>query len=169
MSNQTNVSQIKHEEFLFLGKEYSADPGKELDFGQIFGNFFDTGGYEKIAPHEKNKDEHCCDTIVFYKKSPDYKTVYIGKIADGINEAPEGHVLKTFPVSEFIVVTSEWKAEEGEAMDAVGENEKTMQPPNGYVKDENSTYVCVEKMFYNPDKGHRWERWYPIIKRILVQ
>jgi len=166
MSDQTsNVYQIKHEEFLFLAKEYSAEPGKELDFEQIFGNFFKTGGYEKIAPYEKNKDEQCCDSLVFYKKSPEYKTVYIGKIVDGINQALEGHVLEKFPASEFIVVTSEWKAEEGEAMDAVAENEKTMQPPDGYVMDDNSAYVCLEKMFNCPSKGHRWERWYPIKKQ----
>jgi len=163
--NASNVYQIKHEEFLFLAKEYSSEAGKELDFGQIWGKFFDTGGYEKIAPYEKNKNEECCDSLVFFKKSHDYKTVYIGKMVDGVYNAPEGHVLEKFPTCEFIVITSEWKHDEDEAMNAVDENKEKMQLPDGYILDDSSAYVCVEKMFNSPDKGHRWERWYPIKKQ----
>ena len=171
MNNTTkNIFQMQHDKFLFLGKEYS---DKELDFGKIFGDFFQTGGYDQIIPYLKDKDDCCVDTLVFYKKSPEYKTVYIGRIVDEITTAPDDHVLETFPAGEFVVVTTEWQSTEGEAHQAIDENEKTMQAPNGYEREdesspyicgESSPYICIEKMFECPERGHRWERWYPIRK-----
>ena len=79
------IYQIKNEAFQFIGKEYSSDVGAKLDFGQIWGNFFKTGGYDKINVYEKNKDENCVDAIVFYKESLEYKTVYIGKIVADVS------------------------------------------------------------------------------------
>jgi len=157
---KNNIFKSQHDEFLFLAKEYS---DSELDFGKIFGDFFEKGGYEQIIPHVKDKDDCCVDTLVFYKKKPEYQTVYIGRIVAGISNAPEDHILETFPAGEFVVVTSEWKSTEGEAHEAVNENEKTMKASNEYVIDEESSpYICIEKMFECPQRGHRWERWYPI-------
>jgi len=163
MSNPTsNVFQIHNSEFTFLGKEYSSELEKGLDFGQIFDNFFKTGGYDNINPHEKNKDEHCVDTLIFYKKTPEHKTVYIGKIIDTIGDVPTGYVLNLFPAGKFIVVTSGWVATEDESHKVANETKKNMQMPNGCIIDDASPYVCIEKMFECPENGHKLERWYPI-------
>ena len=161
-----NVFQAKHDAFLFLGKYYADKVEDHLDFGKTFGDFFETGGYEQINPHEKNKTECCMDTLL-HGKDGECTTVYIGKIVDGIAEAPEGHVLEKFPSGEFLVVTSEWKSTEQEAQDALDTNEsmKIEQFQSGTVVD-NESYPCrcIEKMFECPEKGYRWERWYPIKK-----
>ena len=164
-NNTASVSQIQSEGFTFLGKEYSSNAGESLDFGQIFGNFFETGGYEKILPYQKNKDEHCVDSLVFYTKSADYKTVYIGHIVDDIDEVPEGHVLEKFPASEFVVVSSNWQPTEGKSHEVANAGKSSLQLPTGYVADTSSPYIQVEKMYERPKKGHRLERWYPIKKQ----
>ena len=66
MSNSSNnVFQAQHDDFLFLGKYYAEKVEVHLDFGKIFDDFFKTGGYEKINPHEKNKAEwKTCRNIV---------------------------------------------------------------------------------------------------------
>jgi len=45
----------------------------------------------------------------------------------------------------------------------VDESKKNMTMPVGYVEDPYSPYVKVEKMFECTERGHRWERWYPIM------
>ena len=164
MSNlSNNIYQMQHEEFLFLGREYSDE---KLDFGKIFGDFFSGGGYEKIAPYQKDKDDHCVDTVVFYNKSTEYKTVFIGHMVEGITEAPEGHILEKLPAAEFIVVTSGWVPTEDESHIAANANKKQMQVPDGYVSDNKTgPYICIEKMYECPEKGHRLDRWYPIKKQ----
>ena len=160
----SNVFQAQHDAFLFLGKYYEDKVETHLDFGKIFDHFFNTGGYENINPHEKNKTECCVDALL-HGRNGEYTTVHIGKIVDGVTEAPEGHVLAKFPAGAFLVVTSEWKSTEGEAHDALNENEniKIAQFQSGCVIDD-TLYPCrcIEKMFECPEKGHRWERWYPI-------
>ncbi|MCL2547364.1 MAG: GyrI-like domain-containing protein [Oscillospiraceae bacterium] len=165
MENLVSVTQIHSEGFTLLGREYSSNAGAALDFGYIWGNFFETGGYEKILPHQKNKDEHCVDTLVFYTKSPDCKTVYIGHIVDGITDMPEGHVLEKFPASEFVVVSSNWQPTEGESHDVANAGKDNLKIPDGYMEDRASPYVQVEKIYHCPEKGHKLERWYPIKKK----
>ena len=163
MSNlSSNIYQMQHKEFLFLGREYA---DKALDFGKIFGDFFNKGGYEKITSHQKDKNEHCVDTIVFYNKSTEYNTVFIGHMVEDITEAPDGHILEKLPAAEFIVVTSGWVPTEGESHEAANANKKHMQIPDGYVSDNKAgPYICIEKMYECLEKGHRLDRWYPIKK-----
>jgi hypothetical protein len=153
MSNLAgDVVQKRLEEFLFLGKEYS---DKKINFGNWYEDFFKTGGF----PNRKDPSESWVNIHVI----TGFWTVYIGNIAEGIAEAPEGRTLKKFPAGEFAVVTSEWKPTESEAHASLDEAERRKQMPNGYI-DDPSAYVVIEKFYGCPERGHRWERWYPIKK-----
>jgi len=142
-----------HEEFLFLGKMYT---DKTINFGKWYEDFFKTGWF----PNQKNPDESWVNIHVI----TGWWTVYIGNIVDSITEAPEGRILKKFPSGEFVVVTSEWKPTESQAHESLDEAERRKQMPDGYV-DDNSTYIVIEKFYGCPERGHRWERWYPIAKK----
>ena len=160
MSDLTNnVFQKQQDEFLFLGKLYKEE---KMDFGKWYEDFFKAGGFEKIAPYRKNENDCLASIHVMF---PDYWHVGIGIIADETSEAPEGFELKKYPSGEFLVISSDWKPTDDEAHTSLDEfDPKYKQIPCGYVEDR-TTYICIEKFYECPEKGHRWERWYPIKKQ----
>jgi hypothetical protein len=168
MNNPTsNVSQIKHEEFLFLGKEYPCKSNREADYGKIFDDFFAVDGYGVSEPYlVESCKKPCVDVLVFHRKSPEECFVHIGKMVEGVSEAPEGYAMAKYPACEFLLVTTEWLPTESEAHKGVEENVKNAQLPDGYVRDDgpDGRYILIEKMFADTEKGHRWERWIPIKK-----
>ncbi|MCL2547370.1 MAG: GyrI-like domain-containing protein [Oscillospiraceae bacterium] len=151
-------SQKQHGEFLFLGKLYTDE---NINFGKWYEDFNQTGGFEKINSCRKSEDG-CLETVHFML--PKFWTVYIGIIVDAINIVPEGYISKKLPGGEFFVVASEWKPTNEEAHQSLDESEKLKETPNGYVEDDIN-YAVIEKFYECPQRGHKWERWYPIKKQ----
>ena len=166
-SPEAVIFQLHQEDFLFLGKEYPCKSSREADYKMIFDDFFASDGYGVSEPYlAESCKKPCVDVLVFHRKAPEDCFVHIGKMVEGINEAPEGYALTKYPACEFLVVTTEWLPTEPEAHKGVEENEKNTQIPEGYVKDDgpDGRYILLEKMFEDREKGHRWEHWIPIKK-----
>jgi len=154
-----NVFQKKQEDFHFLGKLYAEE---KMDFGKWYNDFFQTGGFEKINPYKKPTSD-CLATI--HIMLPKYWTVYIGVITDETVVAPEGYILEKFFGGEFLVVASDWKPTDEEAHKSLDEYDpKLKKMPDGYTEDREKI-ICIEKFYECPEKGHKWERWYPIKKQ----
>lgn len=154
-----HVFQQRQEEFLFLGKIYK---DQKMDFGKWYDDFFKSGGFEKLAPYRKNEND-CLESV--HVMLSDYWNVGIGVIASNISEAPEEFELKKYPAGEFLVISSDWKTTNEEAHKSLDQfDPKYKQMPCGYVED-TATYICIEKFYECSEKGHRWERWYPIKKQ----
>lgn len=157
MADSTNnVFQKKQEEYFFLGKIYKSN---KMDFGKWYEDFYKSGGFEKIKMYRNDKSDCLASIHVMF---PDYWNVGIGIIADEISEIPEGFELKKFPSGDFLIISSDWKLTDDEAHISLDEfDPKYKQIPCDYVMDR-STYLCIEKFYECPEKGHKWERWYPI-------
>jgi len=154
--------------FRFLGKEYPCKSNREADYGQIFDDFFASDGYGVSEPYlAESCKKPCVDVLVYHRKAPEDCYVHIGKMVEGISEAPKGYAMAQYPAGAFLVVTTAWLPTEREAQIGVEENERTADIPGGYVKDDgpDGRYILIEKMFEDPEKGHRWEHWIPIKKR----
>ena len=150
--------QIRHEEFHFLGREY---PIKKLDWG----HFFEMGGYEKINPYQIKPCKH---TTLWHNIKPEYTTYIIGKMVDGITEAPEGLTLIKFPAHEYIVVTHEWLPDDvhSDHLHRCMRHVDNLEAPDGYKKYDKSEgqLELIEITSHDPELGHRWEIWVPIAK-----
>jgi len=157
-NQQTLYSQKQHDEFLFLGKLYTDE---NINFGKWYEDFNKTGGFEKINSYRKNKNG-CLETVHFML--PKSWTVYIGIIADEISIVPEGYISEKLPGGEFFVVASEWKPTNEEAHESLDESERSKIMPNGYIENGDN-YLVIEKFYECAEKGHKWERWYPIKKK----
>ena len=158
---------MRHDEFLFLGKEYPCKSNREADYGKIFDDFFASDGYGVSEPYLVDScKKPCVDVLVFHRKAPGDCYVHIGKIVEGISRPPEGYAMAKYPACEFLIVTNEWLPTEREASDTVHKSVKAAQIPDGYLRDDgpDGRYILIEKMFEDPEKGHRWEHWIPIKK-----
>jgi len=149
-----SIFQMQQEDFLFLGKLYAEE---NINFGKWYEDFMSTGGFGKINPYKNTGD--CLATV--HIMLPKLWTVYIGIIADNINLVPDGYISEKFSGGEFLVVASEWKPTNEDAHKSLDESEAIKKMPVGYTEsDEN--YLVIEKFYECPEKGHKWERWYPI-------
>ena len=160
---KTFTYKALHDEFLFVGKLYTDE---KMDFAKWYDDFIESGGFDKIAPRHKNQDENYLSNenfLTIHVMVPDYWTVYIGTISDGITEAPDGYLLHKFPAGEFLVVSTDWQLTDTDANEAIDQINHTSAIPNGYV-DDKSTYLCIEKFYNCPERGQLWERWFPIKK-----
>ena len=159
--------QMQHDEFLFLGKEYSlANP----DFKKIWDDFLGTGSYEKIGKYHVKPYN---DMQIFHNNNPEHETYFIGQIVEGIKEAPEGFKLMQVPACQYFAVTLEWKTENMQ-YNVYGEHGNAQclayienaEMPDGYIRyggtGNKIKYIEVNN-FGTPD-GDRIEWWIPIKK-----
>ncbi|WP_058301524.1 effector binding domain-containing protein [Gorillibacterium timonense] len=158
------VFQMKHDEFLFLGMESSL---QNPDFQKIWENFFNAGGFDKIEPYQKEP----CPMNIWHNNNPEYDVYFIGKIVEGIDEAPEGYTLMKFPAREFLVVTHEWLSEHERIVGEDGNGQcnryaDNVQIPDGYIRyDESGSQIkLIEREYSDTENGHRYEVWVPIKK-----
>lgn len=163
MSNAKVITfQTKLNEFYFLGIENIVK--EDSDFGAIWGNFFDKGGYDKIEPYQK--DPNCMN--VWFNKASGEKIYFQGKIVSADAKVPEGYTLAKFPASEYLVVTTEWLATYEESMLHINHDyHKNAQIPEGYEKHNeiDSGVFMLERWGANTGEGYRYEFWLPI-KRV---
>ena len=149
------------DEFLFLGIENLVT--ENADFGAFWGNFFDKGGYDKIAPYQKDPNS----INVWYMKTPTEKIYYQGMIVNKVDEVPEGYTLTKFPASEYLVATTEWLSSYEETMNHIDHSYyQNAQIPAGYAKcDENDNKLyLIERWGAKTQDGYRYEFWVPIKK-----
>ena len=157
------VFQIHEDEFLFLGNENIITDFS--DFGQIWGNFFNIGGYDPILPYAVDPKP----INIWYFNDKGQKIYFQGLFVKNVDKVPNGYKLVNFPASDFLVVTTEWLATNDEA---VGENgngrcneyAKNVQIPDGYVRydEADSPITLIEKENSDTPDGSRYEVWVPI-------
>lgn len=91
-----------------------------------------------------------------------------------VDKVPEGYKLMKFPANDFIVVTHEWIPTKEAALEygiAAGwKYEKTVQIPNGYVRNDGpgSPITIIEKENSDTPNGSRYVFWVPITKRFKL-
>ena len=152
------VEHIKHDEFLFLGKEY---PHNWYEFMDVWSDFDKSGGWGMVMKYRNNPSYKC--TVVNHLMNPE--GIYMaGTFVDTMTEAPEGFTLRKFPAYEYIVVTHEWQPNWD--LGIVEEAVKSVQIPDGYIKHDgvDSKIRLIEVENNDSEKGSRWENWVPIKK-----
>ena len=155
------IFQTTLDEFLFLGVENVIT--SESDFGLIWNNFFEIGGFDKIRPYQKSS----ISTNIWYTDSSEQSIYFSGLMVEGIDKAPEGYTLKKFPACEFLVVTTEWLPTSDDTFQHINHDYyKNAQLPDGYRKcDLNDTPITLmERENFNTENGSRYEFWLPIKK-----
>jgi len=179
--------QMRHEEFLFLGREYSLN---NPDFGDIWGDFLGGphGGYATL---EKYQVPNQPNMNVWHNKHAEHKTYMVGKVVGETYEVPDGFTLIRVPASEYFVVTYEWVPTDVPFNHHTGEdgneqnwnaifmpsterinnwecfdNIKNLQVPDGYTmyNDEGNKLYFIEVDNFNAPDGNRIEFWVPIKK-----
>jgi len=160
--------QMKHDEFLFLGKEY---PLNHPDFGWVWGNLFGSGGMDVITPYKTTQTtKQYWMMSLYHNINPNQDMFYIGSIVDEADVIPDGFVLTKFPAREFIIVTTKWVDTWDEAMKIGhvpgGDYAKTMPLPDGYIRYDTpgSQIMLIENENSVTENGNRYEWWVPIKK-----
>ena len=156
------VFQMRHDEFLFLGKEYTK---KNADYGAIWSDFCN-GGYEVIEKYRKNSYD-CM--IVNHNNNPEYGVYSPGTMVEEIDALPEGFALTKFPAREYLVVTHEWVLTKEEAIGQIAridEVKDSVEMPDGYMRYDGpgSQIELIEVENIGTELGSRWENWVPIRK-----
>ena len=162
---EIRVYQIQQAAFSFLGNENIIT--ESSDFGAIWGNFFNMGGYNPILPYALDTKP----INVWYKNASGQNIYFQGLMVCKVDEIPDGYKLVHFPANEFLVITTDWMQTSDEA---VGENgngrcneyAKTVRIPDGYVRDDGpgSPITLIEKENADTPDGSRYEVWVPIKK-----
>jgi len=159
--------QMRRDAFLFLGVEQAVTSG--TDFGAVWETYFKTaescgfGDYEYV--------------IWYYKDGA--QMYFVGKMADGADDVPEGFSLASFPACEYLAVTHEWLPT-GENLYTDGilltqnyvgigqthDYKENVPVPEGYVRYDgpDSPITQIEKETSNARGECRFERWVPIKK-----
>jgi hypothetical protein len=160
------VFQYHQDEFSFLGNENILT--ESSDFGHIWDNFFEMGGYDPILPYASDSKP----INVWYTNNLGQRIYLQGFIVKNVVKVPDGYKLVNFPASDFLVVTTEWMATNEEA---VGENgngrcnryAETVQIPEGYVRNDGpgSPITRIERESADTPDGSRYEVWLPIKKQ----
>jgi len=158
--------QMQHGEFLFLGKEY---PRNHPDYGWVWDDFFGSGGMDAITPY-KTTDEtkKYWMMSIHHNMDAEQEMFYIGSIVDGVDEIPDGFVLRKFPAREYVVCTTKWVDTWDEAMrighGPGGEFMKTVGIPEGYERYDgpDSGIILIENENSVTEDGNRYEWWVPI-------
>lgn len=154
---------IRKGDFLFLGKENVITP--DSDFGKIWGDFFDLGGYNPILPYAEDSSPV---NVWFYNEQGEF--IYMqGLFVRDVTEIPEGYRLRTFPASEYLMVTTEWLDEHEKSVGYEGNGRcngyaDTVAAPQGYERyDEGNVPIHRIEVEVGPvTKGYRYEVWVPI-------
>lgn len=151
--------------FRFLGNTNIIDGNS--DFGAIWENFFQKGGYEPILPYAVDEKPI---NIWFHDRQG--RDVYFqGLFVEDVDYVPEGYTLMDFPGGDYLAVTTEWMETNEEAVGDAGNGRcnryaDTAQPAPGYVRvDEAEAFITrIEKENANTSQGSRYEVWVPIRK-----
>lgn len=160
------VFQIHQDAFSFLGNENIIT--ETSDFGQIWGNFFEIGGYEPILPYATDSNP----VNLWYTNNAGENIYFQGLFVKNVDKLPDGYKLVDFPAGDFLVITTEWMATNEEA---VGENgndrcnryAQTVQMPEGYVRNDapDCPITKIEKENADTPDGSRYEVWIPIAQK----
>ncbi len=158
---------IKKEAFLFLGNENIITDTP--DFGKIWGDFFEKGGYDPILPYT---DDTNPINVSFYNGNGE--NIYMqGYFVKNVDEVPNGYSLRSFPEGEYLMVTTEWLDDLDSCVGYEGnvrcnEYAETVAAPDGYERyDTADAPICrIEKEAGPPMKEkYRYEVWVPIRKK----
>lgn len=166
MNKPTIVTfQLHHKEFSFLGKENIIT--ESSDFGEIWGSFFEMGGYVPIQPYATDPKP-----INLWYTNSKGETIYLqGLFVENVGEVPTGYKLIDFPASDFLVVTTEWMQTSDEAVGENGNEQcneyaKNVPIPDGYMRHDGQgcPITLIEKENSDTPDGSRYEVWVPIKK-----
>ncbi len=157
---------IKKESFLFFGNENIITEAS--DFGKIWGDFFDMGAYNPILPYAEDPSPI---NVWFNNEKGEY--IYMqGLFVRDVKEVPDGYSLRTFPESEYLMVTTEWLDEHGDSVGYEGNGRcndyaKTVEAPEGYERydADDAPIHHIEKEVGPVDGKYRYEVWVPIRKK----
>lgn len=159
------VFQIHQDAFYFLGNENILTDAP--DFGRIWGDFFDKGGYDPILPFATDAKP----INAWYTNDQGQRIYAQGLFVKDVDRVPEGYRLLHFPAGDFLVVTTEWMATNDEAVGENGNGQcneyaQTVPIPEGYVRYDGpgSPITAIEKENADTPDGSRYEVWVPIRK-----
>lgn len=158
--------QLHLEDFRFLGNTNVID--ESSDFGAIWENFFQKGGYEPILPYAVDKSP-----INIWFHDREGRAVYFqGLFVQGVDQAPSGYTLMDFSGGDYLAVTTEWMETNEEAVGEAGNGRcnryaDTAAPPAGYARagEADAAIFRIEKENANTPQGSRYEVWVPIQKQ----
>ncbi len=157
---------MQQDEFYFLGIETKIiEPIEDMNFENIWNNFFEAGGFEKIASYQTDS---YANMVIYHDNNPEHEMIYfIGSIVENINEVPNGYRLMKFSEHEFLVITHEWLPTKNEALGQIfriGDYAETITIPNGYIRSEKQI-TLIERENMDTEDGSRFEVWVPIERR----
>ena len=160
--------QAHREPYRVLGIENKTQNGTVGNWGACWGQFFSSGGHEKIKPFLIEKPL----LGVFCQSEPGFYNYLIGGIVSGDTGIPEGMFLEDFPATDYIVVTNEWMPSIDEAESQIGRivgyaHSKELQLPDGYEIFNKPPCKVIFIESYNYDFANnrfRFEVWLPIRK-----
>jgi len=160
--------QARLDAFRFLGIEQIVTPAS--DFGAVWDHYFKTAEGSGCSAY---------DYIIWYYKN-NAQMYFVGKVAHGAGEVPEGFSLVKFPACEYLVVTHEWLPADANLYEngilltqnyvGIGQTHvyrEDIPVPDGYVRydgpDSPITQIEIEN---TNDRGEsRFERWVPIKRK----
>lgn len=154
--------QIHQEASVFLGNENIVT--ESSDFGQIWGHFFEMGGYEPILPYAVDTKP----VNIWCINEQGERIYFQGLFVQNVDKVPEGYKLARFPAGDFLVVTTEWMETNDEAVGDDGNGRvnryaETVAMPEGYVRNDGPV-TAIEKENADTPDGSRYEVWVPIRK-----
>lgn len=148
------------DDFTFLGNYNVVD--ESSDFGQIWGRFFDKGGYDPIVPYATDKSP----VNVWFTNEKGERVYFQGLFVKDVAQVPEGYCQMNFPGGEYLVITTDWMETNEEAVGEKGNGRcngyaEYAPAPAGYVREEG--YIIeLEVERSNTPQGSRYEVWVPI-------
>jgi len=152
-------------EYSVLGLETKTLNGTVGNWGERWGVFFNNNSMEKIKPYII--DEALLG--LFCQSEPGYYNYLIGAMVDGVQEAPDGLYLETFPASEYFVVTHEWVETMDYADNQMGRivgaaHDNALSLPDGYEKYGDPVMFIERYNYRNDENKFRSEVWLAIRK-----
>ncbi len=162
---------IKKDAFTFLGNENIVGKHHKLDdsadFGKIWGDFFDKGGYNPIDPYAEDRNP-----VNVWFDDTDGTFIYMqGFFVYDVDQIPEGYGLRQFPASEYLMITTEWLDEHGRSVGYEGNGRcngyaDKVEAPEGYERyDEGDVPIHRIEVEVARDGKYRYEVWVPLRKR----
>lgn len=158
--------QLHLDGFRFLGKANVVD--ETSDFGMIWENFFQMGGYGPILPYAADGKP----INVWFHDQQGRDVYFQGLFVKDVDHVPEGYTRMDFPGGDYLAVTTEWMDTNEEAVGDAGNGRcnryaDTVEPPPGWARADGpeSLIFRIEKENANTPQGSRYEVWIPIQKR----
>lgn len=165
--NESNIItyQLHLDDFHFLGNTNIVD--EHSDFGAIWNDFFQKGGYGPILPYAVDEKP----VNVWFHDERGRRVYCQGLFVKNVDRVPAGYTLTDFPGGDYLAVTTEWMETNEEAVGDAGngrcnEYADTAEPPAGWARADGpeSLIFRIEKENANTPQGSRYEVWVPIRK-----